>query len=50
VVGGIFPDSRTLLTGGTDRTIRRWPRNTPQGERLDKSHKHFTLARHLTGR
>src|SRR5207302_10804441 len=21
---GFFPDSRTLLTGGTDRTIRRW--------------------------
>lgn len=28
-----FPDSRTLLTGGTDRMIRRW--NTVTGEPID---------------
>ena len=28
-----FPDSRTLLTGGTDRTIRRW--NAVSGEPID---------------
>jgi cytochrome c len=30
---GFFPDGRTLLTGGTDRIIRRW--NAQSGEPLD---------------
>ncbi len=30
-----FPDSRTLLTGGTDRVIRRW--NAATGEALDSN-------------
>ena len=29
-----FPDNRTLLTGGTDRMIRRW--NTQTGEPIDR--------------
>lgn len=29
-----FPDSRTLLTGGTDRTIRRW--DAVRGEPIDR--------------
>jgi len=33
MVVAFFPDSRTLLSGGTDRVIRRW--NTQSGDRLE---------------
>ena len=45
-----FPDSRTLLTGGADRTIRRWNAATRRADRYGRRRRALRSARGLCRR